>query len=133
MQFITKNTSFFSHPLATRIDAAAADLEKKLRTLLIEKLSLSEYGKNYYAYDMRKLHYMLQSYSVMLLESVLKTGKKIEDACVIDHGGGIGIFSLLAKLAGAGTVICQDINPVISKDAELIAKRSEEHTSELQS
>ena len=108
--------------LRSAIQNGAKALAEKLRGLHYRDLPLSSYGQNYYAYDLRKLDYMLRSYSVMLYDSIILSGKDIGEVSVLDHGGGIGIFSLLAKSCGVGTVICQDINPGISKDAATVAK-----------
>ncbi|HEY6162303.1 MAG TPA: hypothetical protein VI112_13805 [Bacteroidia bacterium] len=108
--------------LRNTINSAAETLARKLRALDYRSLPLSAYGKNYYAYDLRKLDYMLRSYAVMLYDSVILSGKELSEVSVLDHGGGIGIFSLLSKSSGVRTVICQDINPEISKDAATVAK-----------
>ncbi len=108
---------------ATRLNAAAIQLEKFLVELDYKKLPLSDYGKRYYAYDLRKLTYMLQSYVFMLLWAQYKTKKSFSEMALLDHGGGIGMLSLLAKLAGVKTVVHQDLNPIISKDAECIANK----------
>ena len=107
---------------AQQLNEAAEKLENLLLKLDYQALSLSDYGKRYYAYDLRKLRYMLQSYVFMLLWAQNKTQKKFSEITLLDHGGGIGMLSLLAKLAGCKTVIHQDINPVISKDAQQIAQ-----------
>ncbi len=107
---------------AVLLNDAATQLEQKLKTLHYKELALSDYGMRYYAYDMRKLTYMLQSYVFMLLWAQFKTQKKFSELCLLDHGGGIGMLSLLAKMAGVKTVIHQDLNPVISQDAKIIAK-----------
>jgi 2-polyprenyl-3-methyl-5-hydroxy-6-metoxy-1,4-benzoquinol methylase len=106
---------------ATVLNEAASQLEKQLSSLDYKALKLSDYGNRYYAYDLRKLTYMLQSYVFMLLWAQYKTGKKWNELTLLDHGGGIGMLSLLAKLAGVKTVIHQDLNPIISKDAKLIS------------
>jgi len=108
---------------AVTLNYAASILEEKLVALDYQSLDISEYGKRYYEFDLRKITYMLQSYVFMLLWSQNKTKKKLNDITLLDHGGGIGILSMLAKLAGIKTVIHQDINPTISNDAFIISKK----------
>ncbi|MBL0048717.1 MAG: hypothetical protein IPP32_11555 [Bacteroidetes bacterium] len=121
MKFIPK--AFLPPDLsqASHLNAAAEKLEAMLLQLDYKSLNLSDYGKRYYAYDLRKLTYMLQSYVFMLLWAQYKSGKKFNELTLLDHGGGVGMLSLLAKLAGCKTVIHQDLNPVISADAKRIA------------
>ncbi|HRH64255.1 MAG TPA: hypothetical protein PLI68_13105 [Bacteroidia bacterium] len=107
---------------AKLLNDAATLLENKLLNLNYSSLALSDYGMRYYAYDLRKLTYMLQSYVFMLMWAQTKVKKEFEEITLLDHGGGIGMLSLLAKLAGVKTVIHQDLNPIISNDAKLIAK-----------
>jgi 2-polyprenyl-3-methyl-5-hydroxy-6-metoxy-1,4-benzoquinol methylase len=106
---------------APSLNAAAQELEQKLKALDYKTLSLSDYGNRYYAFDLRKLTYMLQSYVFMLLWAQFKTQKRFSEMTILDHGGGIGMLSFLAKMVGVKTVIHQDLNPVISEDAKKIA------------
>jgi 2-polyprenyl-3-methyl-5-hydroxy-6-metoxy-1,4-benzoquinol methylase len=123
MKYIYKHASLPHNPaLAAVLENSCADLETRLRQLDINTLPLSDYGKRYYAYDMRKIRFMLQSYAFMLMWMVHRSGKKKEELTLVDHGGGIGIFSMLARLGGIGTVIHQDLNPVVVNDASLIAR-----------
>ena len=64
---------------------------------------------------------MLQAYSVMLTSAIELSGREASEITLLDHGGGVGVLSLLAKLSGIRTVIHQDIDPVICADAKVIA------------
>ena len=105
MNFIYKNCKLPNEPaLIQQLEIAAKLLDQKMQGLDYLALPISDYAKRYYAYDLRKLRYMLQSYCYLLLWSVNKSGKKIEEISMLDHGGGIGMLSLLAKCAGAKQV-----------------------------
>jgi SAM-dependent methyltransferase len=108
-------------PYCGTINAAAASLETKLRQLNYLDLDVSDYCKRYFRYDLRKITFMLQAYSIMLASAVQLSRKQPSEITLLDHGAGVGILSLLAKLIGVKTVIHQDIDPVISADAKLIA------------
>ena len=104
------------------LNESALKLERLLLELDYKNLPISDYAKRYYAFDLRKLSYMLQSYVFMLLWSQFKLGKDWKEITLLDHGGGIGMLSFLAKIAGIKTVIHQDINPEISEDAKIISE-----------
>lgn len=122
MKFVYKNCKLPDEPaLMQQLEHAAAQLEEKMRKLDYKALPISDYAKRYYAYDLRKLQYMLQSYCYLILWSVHERGKPLDEISLLDHGGGIGMLSLLAKSAGAKTVIYQDINAEVANDAKIIS------------
>src|SRR6186997_466302 len=96
-------TPFTDYPKQSRylpiVNSSAGLLERKLRTLNYQELPVSEYCKRYYAYDLRKITFMLQAYSVMLTSAIELSRKEASEITLLDHGGGIGILSLLAKLS----------------------------------
>lgn len=104
------------------IEKAATELEKQLLTLNIYDLPISDYTKQYYSDHLNKLRYSLQASCFLLLQAIHDTGKKPEQLILVDNGGGVGIFSFLAKKAGISTVIFNDIYDVSCKDAVVIAK-----------
>jgi 2-polyprenyl-3-methyl-5-hydroxy-6-metoxy-1,4-benzoquinol methylase len=108
-------------PYRDMINDAAETLEQKLRHLNYQHLSISDYYKRYYSYDLGKITFMLQAYSIMMASAIQLSGKPISEITLLDHGGGVGILSLLAKLIGVKTVIHQDIDPVVSADARTVA------------
>lgn len=108
-------------PYLNIVNSSAELLEGKLRNLKYQELPISDYCKRYYDYDMKKITFMLQAYSVMLTSAIELARKEASKIVLLDHGGGVGILSLLAKLVGIGTVIHQDIDPVISADARIVA------------
>src|SRR5882724_4671941 len=110
-------------PYLDIVNRSAEVLEEKLRSLDCQALPVSDYCKRYYAYDLRKITFMLQAYCIMLTSAIDLSGKKASEITLLDHGGGVGILSLLAKLSGIKMVIHQDIDPVISADARIIADK----------
>src|SRR6266481_1970452 len=116
---------FTDHPKESRylniVNNSAEVLEGKLRNLKYQELPVSDYCKRYYAYDLRKITFMLQAYSIMLASAIQLSEKEPSEITLLDHGAGVGILSLLAKLSGIKTVIHQDIDPIISTDARIIA------------
>lgn len=118
---------FTDYPKQSRylntVNSSAEVLEGKLRNLNYQELPVSEYCKRYYAYDLRKITFMLQAYSIMLTSAIELSRKQASEITLLDHGAGIGILSLLAKLSGIRTVIHQDIDPIISADARIISDK----------
>ena len=118
---------FTDYPKQSRylniVNRSAEVLEAKLRNLNYRELPVSEYCRRYYTYDLRKITFMLQAYSIMLTSAIELSRKEAAEITLLDHGGGIGILSLLAKLSGIKMVIHQDIDPVISADARIIADK----------
>jgi hypothetical protein len=116
---------FTDYPKESRylniVNRSAEILEGKLRNLKYQELPVSDYCKRYYAYDLKKITFMLQAYSIMLASAIQLSQKEPLEIALLDHGGGIGILSLLAKLSGIKTVVHQDIDPIISADARTIA------------
>jgi hypothetical protein len=110
-------------PYLNIVNRSAEVLEAKLRNLNCQELPVSDYCKRYYAYDLRKITFMLQAYCIMLTSAIELARKEASEITLVDHGGGVGILSLLAKLSGIKTVIHQDIDPVISADARTIANQ----------
>ena len=117
--------SFTDYPKESQylnvVNHSAEILEEKLRNLNCQELPVSDYCRRYYAYDLRKITFMLQAYCIMLVSAIELSRKEASQITLLDHGGGVGILSLLAKLSGIKTVIHQDIDPVISADARIIA------------
>jgi 2-polyprenyl-3-methyl-5-hydroxy-6-metoxy-1,4-benzoquinol methylase len=102
---------------------AAVSLEKKLAVLKIMKLDLSEYNIRYfgeYIETEEKRFANLTRYSFILIWVLSLLDKPKDEIVFLDHGGGHGMLSLLAKEYGIGTVLHNDIYPVSCKDAKKI-------------
>lgn len=123
VKFIYHNTRLpEDRALQQQLEQAASVLEKKMRQLKVDQLPISDYARRYYAYDLTRLQYMLQSYTHLLCWSVFHRQLPLQECHVLDHGGGIGMLSMLASLAGAKTVIYQDLNQEVCEDAKVISQ-----------
>lgn len=98
------------------------ELEINLRNLDISSLPISDYSKRYFGDYLRKLNYSIKACSFIVKNSLKNIKKPINEICFIDHGGGIGLLSCVAKLSGVGKVIYTDIYDIATHDAEIIAK-----------
>jgi 2-polyprenyl-3-methyl-5-hydroxy-6-metoxy-1,4-benzoquinol methylase len=105
-----------------RLQQAAAYVFDKLKKLKPELLPISDYQKNYIGNYLQRLHYGMET-GIFILSHVFDgLGKKPEDCILLDHGAGSGILSLLAKAAGVGKVVYEDIFEISCHDAAIIGK-----------
>ena len=98
------------------------NLEEKLRRLDLGNLAISDYSKRYFGDYLRKLTYGIQACAFIVESSLANTDKKPKDLIFIDHGGGIGLLSIIAKMMGMGKVIYSDIYDVATRDAQVLAE-----------
>lgn len=110
-------TEFHSHILTV-----ANQLETRIREIDFENLSISSYSKKYWKDNLRKLRYVMQCNSYLLANACFKSGKQLSEITLLDHGGGTGSITLLAKAIGVGTVIYNDIYDVSCEDAKKVAQ-----------
>jgi 2-polyprenyl-3-methyl-5-hydroxy-6-metoxy-1,4-benzoquinol methylase len=103
-------------------EAAGNALFTGLKNLKIQDLPISEYNKNYLSDYQKRLHYGIETGLYILAHALHKSKKPITETTVIDHGGGTGLLSLLAKKCGFGQVIYNDIFEPSCFDAAEIAK-----------
>ncbi|MHA1883766.1 MAG: hypothetical protein ACW96S_01825 [Promethearchaeota archaeon] len=123
MEYIIKSKNLPNNPeLLSSINSAATRLFNKLKNLDIDNLTVSEYIKNYFRKLVGNLKGTIQKYCHLLSLILAKNQKALEDFIFVDYGGGTGIFSLLAKELGIGTVIYNDIYSISCHDANEIAK-----------
>ncbi|MBT4856160.1 class I SAM-dependent methyltransferase [bacterium] len=109
--------------LCEHIDIAAQRLYDKLSNFNFATINISDYNKNYLFQDhLSNLTRTLQKYSYILAWSLDATKLPLQDVVFMEYGGGVGILSLLAKEAGVGTVLYNDIYPVSCNDAQAIGK-----------
>jgi 2-polyprenyl-3-methyl-5-hydroxy-6-metoxy-1,4-benzoquinol methylase len=108
--------------LPREIDLAAERLARKLTGLDSSALGISEYNQRYLGDIVRFLVDALQTYGYLLACSLVHKESSLKEFVLVDHGGGIGMLSLLAKELGIGTVIYNDIFDVSCCDARLVAK-----------
>ncbi|MBW8049402.1 MAG: hypothetical protein FVQ77_03475 [Cytophagales bacterium] len=111
--------------LLININAAATRLHQKLRRLNVDSLNISEYNKRYLGGYLKNIHKTLQRHSYILSWAVATVNIPLNKFVFLDHGGGAGILSLLAKQLNIGTVIYNDIYELSCKDANIIGKTLE--------
>ncbi|MFX1567641.1 MAG: hypothetical protein ACFFCV_04650 [Promethearchaeota archaeon] len=104
------------------IKGAASSLFKKLDSLDLNSLNISDYMANYFGKSISNLKGTLQRYSLLLALCLKNYRNSLEDFVFIEYGGGSGIFSLLAKEIGIGKVIYNDIYSTSCRDAKAIAE-----------
>ena len=111
--------------LVENITITASNLETKLKMIDFYTLNISEYNTRYfgdYIKTEEKRTLNLQKYCYILSWVLAGLDKPKEEIVFLDHGGGHGMMSLLAKEYGVGRVIHNDIYPVSCEDAQEIAK-----------
>jgi 2-polyprenyl-3-methyl-5-hydroxy-6-metoxy-1,4-benzoquinol methylase len=99
---------------------SALRLEKKLSFVNIDEISISEYNSRYFGNYINTAEdriLNLQKYCYILSWALEGLNKHKKNVILLDHGGGHGMMSLLAKEHGIGTVIHNDIYPISSEDA----------------
>lgn len=107
--------------VGAQVQSAARRLYDKLAQLDIDSLDISEYNKWYFGELVGDLTEALQLRAYLLALAV--TGAtELGDLVLVDHGGGSGLLSLLAREAGIGTIIYNDIYDVSCRDAAVIGK-----------
>jgi 2-polyprenyl-3-methyl-5-hydroxy-6-metoxy-1,4-benzoquinol methylase len=109
--------------LINKINKTSSILYKKLAKYDINKnIEISDYNKRYFGsmiMNKYSIIHNLQKYSYLLLYS-LPHDIPLNKIVFMDYGGGHGMLALLAKAAGIGTVIHNDIYEISCKDARLI-------------
>jgi hypothetical protein len=105
--------------LEERIAQTAGTLAQRLLQLDVPGLDLSDYFRGYLSQYLQTLSAVLQKQS-WILARALDPSKPLEQQMLVDHGGGVGMFSLLAKALGIGTVLYSDIKPETSHGAAVL-------------
>lgn len=111
--------------LLAQLDGAALRLEKKLLHADIDNLQVSDYNKKYLRKYVVKSRQTFQKYVYILLNALDGIDKPPDRVVLIDFGGGSGLLSLLAKEAGVGKVLYNDIFETSCDDVRLLAKTFE--------
>ena len=109
-----------SRVLATRVDDAASRLYKKLLSVDLRSLDVSDYFRLYLQSHLKHAVPSLQLYSHLLFLS-LRGIVESSDVGFVDYGGGTGLLSLLAREAGVPNVTYNDIYDVSCQDARTLA------------
>jgi 2-polyprenyl-3-methyl-5-hydroxy-6-metoxy-1,4-benzoquinol methylase len=110
--------------LINRINAASVIVYEKLKDYDVNKSNdISDYNKRYFGNltsNETSVFHSLQKYSYLLIWVLSDVNIPLNKIVFMDYGGGHGMLALLAKAAGIGTVIHNDIYEVSCKDAQCI-------------
>lgn len=90
---------------------AACRLSECLRSLDVNSLSLDTFYRDRYLQEKMGILESSLIRSRMQLVLALGAAPDLSRVVLIDHGGGTGTTGMLAKLAGVGTVVYNDIDP----------------------
>ncbi len=104
------------------VNKATERLFNKLNKLDTDSLLISDYTKKYLAGYLQDLQNRLMDLSYILAWAVSSTNLPLNKITLIDHGGGSGVLSLLAKELKIGKVIYNDIYDISSQDAETLGQ-----------
>jgi len=112
-----------NNELLSNINSAAHRLHSKITEINVDQLAI---GREMHKYFRDKVIYGLNTnltkYAYHLAWSIGSNDSDLKNHVLVDHGGGTGIFGMLAKELGIGTVIYNDINEKWTEDARTIAK-----------
>lgn len=110
------------HDFEEDLRLASSNLVKRLSEIDLHELGISEYNIRYISTKLNNPSSNLGLY-IDLLRLCFNSSdySNISKKTLIDYGGGSGLFSLLAKALGVGTVIYNDIYDVSCRDVKIIA------------
>lgn len=82
----------------------------------------NHYRKRFYEVHLKNLKSKLINSAYHVMWAIALSKKKPSEICLVDHGGGLGFTSLLAKEIGVGRVIYNDIDAKFVEAAQGIAQ-----------
>lgn len=103
-----------------RIDAAAVSLYSRLESSDHPRFDISDYSARYLGESLAQGPAILRLFGRILSIALRDGPAELSEAGVVDFGGGTGLLSLLAREAGVGTVVFNDIYDVSCVDAARI-------------
>lgn len=110
---MTKNDIYLNNKqLKKRIDNAQDRLYHKLVNLDLKSLNISEYNQRYLEIKIKNLKGQLKLYGRLLYSTLKDSNIQLEKFVLVDYGGGSGVISFLAREAGIGKIIYNDIYDV---------------------
>lgn len=108
-------------PLRASLSRAAMEMCNRLQHVNPETLPISPYCRRYFASYQRRLSGVLQKSTFLLAHCLAARGGQLDRFVFLDYGGGLGSCSLLAKMAGVGTVIYNDMNAEAAEAASQLS------------
>lgn len=102
--------------LKSNIHKTANRLSQQLKQLQVSSLGISAYNQRYLNEKIGMIDAIMDIYSRQLYLVLKDYTSDLQSFVLVDYGGGSGIFSLLAKEVGIGTVIYNDIYDVSCAD-----------------
>ncbi len=122
MRFFHPNARLPKRPeLLAAVESAAERVHDRLLALDIDRIGLSEYNQRRLGESLGDLQVRLMVYTHLLVRSLAPLNKPLEEATLLEYGGGPGLLSLLAREMGIGTVLYNDPYEVSCRDARLTA------------
>lgn len=110
-----------SEDLRQGIKSAIGTLHGRLSTTDLDAIPLSDYSRRYLRTYREDLGLALRRYGQLITWSLEESPLPLGDNVFLEYGGGTGIMSMLAKAAGVGTVVYNDIYDVSCDDARTLA------------
>jgi hypothetical protein len=107
-----------------RIEQAADTVHRRLASIDLENAGISAYSQRALRIKLANPLGHLQIYGNLLCLALAGASTSLEQFTFIEYGGGVGVFSLLAKASGIATVIYNDIYELSCQDAQTIARQA---------
>ena len=122
MRYIYENARLPNdYQLINSIEQTASRLHKKLNSIKLKELGISDYNQKYWSIKLDNTIGILRLYSYLLALSLQENTIPLDKYVFVDYGGGFGCLSLLAKEMGIGRVIYNDIYNVSCDDIKIIS------------
>ena len=106
---------------AEQISNAVHRLSSKLHELNLEKITISEYNRQYLKRYIDQYSFYMSIYSQLFSKAISRLNKPISESVFVDYGGGCGMLSYMAFEMGFKKVIYNDIYPVSVADVKMIS------------
>ena len=108
--------------IKNKIDGTLRELFLRLSQTELQGSDIADNSLQYLEKYIRGSSYFISFYSQVLEKCLRSIKKPVCESIFVDYGGGCGILSLLARLIGFQTVICNDIYEKSLMDAKIISK-----------
>ncbi|MDO9582820.1 MAG: methyltransferase domain-containing protein [Desulfomicrobium sp.] len=113
-------TNFFNADILESLNKSSFTVQSFLSGLNFDALMISEYNKKMLRIKFDNKNRTFQIYAYIISIVLGQMSKPLDQVVLVDYGGGSGIFSLLAKELGIGTVIYVDIYDQSCKDFQVL-------------